>query len=98
MEWVKEKPVLDRECVLLAGCFNMYGQFDPEAYTIKKIKSEPPEDWIPDLDKGESWDDTFYYWGIVDSCGEEWGDYAEFNAEYYMIIDLPSKAIPERHS
>ncbi len=82
-QWTKQKPVLDRECILLTANFDFSGFREPEkeinCFEIKKVA---------DISK----DSEHFYYGIHELDGEEWGDYDELEAEYYCILDYPNQS------
>lgn len=75
MNWVKEKPDLSKECLLMTatwidGPYSKY--WDYKLWNILKV--ECPEGW---------------YFGLHDQDYEEWGDYQEdLTADLYCILPL----------
>lgn len=74
MNWTKEKPVLDRKCILLTASKDTTDYYDCSAFQILYYNVE---------DEG--------YWSINEFGEGEWGDYADLEAQWYLIIDYPNK-------
>ena len=70
IQWTTEKPVLDRDCLLLVKAH--LDEWHYNLFIIYKIEEK----------------EGGYYWGIFYPDGDEWGDYSEFQSEWYAIIEL----------
>jgi hypothetical protein len=75
-QWTKQKPVLDRECILLTLTY--YDGWNLQSFEIREVADMCSEN-------------IGFYYGIHELDGEEWGDYDELEAEYYCILDYPER-------
>ncbi len=82
-KWDRTKPAFTEECVLIVA--NYFGrddrqyenrQYEYTLYEIKKLDGETEE--------GE----YAWYWGVLCSDGEEWGDLNDLTANLYMTLPL----------
>lgn len=76
MNWSKRKPELNKECLLLTLSYLSNNEVTTRIWVIKEVIVNTEE-------MGGA------YWAILENGDEEWLDYEELVADYYMIVDYP---------
>jgi len=77
MQWVKEKPKLNKECIILTST-TVFGEMEYNSFLVVNIKYEF---------------DTGSYFSLCTMDGEHWGDIEDLQADLYQVIDLPEPPI-----
>lgn len=80
MNWSKRKPELNKECLLLTLSYLSNNEVTTRIWVIKEVIVNTEE-------MGGA------YWAILENGDEEWLDYDDLVAEYYMVIDLPESEV-----
>lgn len=77
LNWTKEKPIFDNNS---AGCLLLVASKCRAEwdYTLFEMRK---------IDFEENW-----YWGILNEYGDEYGDYADLEAQLYCILPLLPKS------